>query len=108
MKTNPQPSWEELRAAYRPSAPKLDVASIMAAVRQEAEIRPLRRIQSNPVAAIPTWICATAASLALLAAATVAMRTISTADRQIGQAWMQSVQPEQFADSFLTFGDSTL
>ena len=49
-----------------------------------------------------------AASLALMASGAILAQSLETADRQIGSAWMRSVQPDQFADAFLTPGNSTL
>lgn len=108
MKTRQPDMWESLRSAYRPAVSELDTNAIMAAVRQEAALRPVRQTAPNPVAAIPTWICAAAACLALFATATVLVQSTDTADQQINSAWMRSVQPEQFADAFLTLGNSTL
>ena len=45
MNMKNQKYWDQLRTAYRPEAPALDVASIMDAVRREAAAQPLRRIQ---------------------------------------------------------------
>ena len=107
MKQNNQELWEQLRTAYRPQVPDLDTASIMAAIRQEAATRPLRRTDVGLASPIPTWICATAASLAFLAAATIVGRSISAADRQISQAWMQSVEPDKFVQNFVPFADDS-
>ncbi|MDD2520160.1 MAG: hypothetical protein PHR34_04340 [Kiritimatiellae bacterium] len=108
MNTRYPDIWNGLRAAYRPETPELDTAAIMAAVRREAAAHPARRLPPNPVAAIPTWACAAAASLALMASGAILAQSLETADRQIGSAWMRSVQPDQFADAFLTPGNSTL
>ena len=107
MKTRFPETWNGLRAAYRPETPELDTDAIMAAVRREAAAHPARRLPPNPVAAIPTWACA-AASLALMASGAILAQSLETADQQIGSAWMRSVQPDQFADAFLTPGNSTL
>ena len=93
--------WDSLRAAYRPASPSLDVASIMDAVLREAAAPPARRPQANPVAAVPTWACAAAASLAILASASMLARSFGAADRHIGQAWMLSLQPDQFEENVL-------
>ncbi len=114
MKTHQTDLWQRLRAAHRADVPELDTASIMAAVRQEAvtsgfAANPARqRPPPGPVAAIPTWACAAAASLALLAAASALLQSVETADQHIGLAWMRSVQPEQFEDTFLPLGGSSL
>lgn len=114
MKTHPPELWDQLRAGYRPQAPELDVDSIMAAVRREAAgtrgscLSSSLRIAPNPVPAIPTWACALAASLAILAAASIINGSIRDADRQIGHAWMRSVQPDDFAQTFLPFDGSIL
>ena len=99
--------WDQLRTAHRPQVPTLDTASIMDAIRLEAAAHPLRRPDVGLASPIPAWVCATAASLALLAAATVVGRSISTADRQISQAWMQSVQPDEFVQNFIPFADDS-
>lgn len=100
--------WKQLRSAYRPATPELDTAAILEAVRREAAAHPLRRAEARPVGAIPTWLCATAASLALLAAASVLFQSVELADQQIGLAWMHSVEPDQFAETFIPFGESSL
>ncbi|NLG34938.1 MAG: hypothetical protein GX548_06260 [Lentisphaerae bacterium] len=105
MKTPTSNSWNRLRAAYRPSVPDLDTGAIMKAVREEAAKHPLRRPAANAVASIPTWACAAAASLAFLAAASVMVQSVNQADRQIGQAWISTVPPEEFAQTFLAFSD---
>ena len=104
MNTQHQPDWDQLRAAYQPASVALDTRAIMNAVRDEAKARPLQRV-TNAVAAIPTWSCATAASLALLLAAAVVSQAVTQADSQIGQAWIRSVQPDEFAQTFLSFSD---
>lgn len=108
MKIHNQGLWEHLRTAYRPKTPELDTASIMEAIRREAAVHPLRRAEPSPVAAIPTWLCAMAASLAILAAASVVARSVTVADRQISQAWLRSIQPGQFEQSILSFSGSSL
>jgi hypothetical protein len=114
MNTHQTDLWPRLRAAYRPAAPELDTASIMAVIRQEAAASGFaghpgrRRVASGPMAAIPTWACAAAASLALLAAASALLQSVETADQHIGLAWMRSVQPEQFEKNFLPFGGFSL
>lgn len=108
MNTNHPEWWNQLRTAYRPQVPDLDTASIMAAIRQEAAAHPLCRVEASPVGAIPTWVCAVAASLALLAAATVVGNSFSDADRSISQAWLRSIQPGQFEQSILNSAGSSL
>lgn len=101
----PEP-WDSLRAAYRPQVPDLDVASIMDAVRREAAANPLRRVQPGLAAGISPWTCFAAASLAIFAAGFVVGRSATVADRQISQAWMQSVQLEEFEQTFLDVPES--
>ena len=108
MKHHPSEPWNALRAAGRPPVPDLDLAAIMDAVRREAAAHPLRRADIVAVAAIPTWVCALAASLAILATAGVVGRSFAIADRQISQAWLRSIQPDQFEQSILSFSDSSL
>lgn len=104
---NPEP-WDPLRTAYRPQVPSLDIASIMDAVRQEAAAHPLRRAKPGLAAGIPPWTCFAAASLAIFAAGFVVGRSATVADRQISQAWMQSVQVEEFEQTFLDVPESEL
>ncbi|MDY0148811.1 MAG: hypothetical protein RBT03_01850 [Kiritimatiellia bacterium] len=108
MKTQQTDLWKSLRRAYRPAVPDLDTAAIMAAVRREAAQRPLRTAAAHPVAVIPTWVCAAAACLALFATGSILVRAARIADQQINSAWMLSVEPEQFAETFLTSGNPTL
>ena len=108
MNNQNQELWDRLRTAYRLQTPDLDVTAIMDAVRREAAAGPLRRPVAGRAAPIPTWVCAAAASLALLAAAGVVARSVTLADRHISQAWLQSVQPGEFAQNFLPFDDSSL
>ena len=108
MNTKNTELWDQLRSAYRPQMPALDTAAIMDAVRREAAAHPLRRADAVAVAAIPTWVCALAASLAILATAGVVGRSFTIADRQISQAWLRSIQPDQFEQSILSFSDSSL
>ena len=108
MNNNNPELWDQLRSAYRPPTPALDTASIMDAVRREAVAHPLRRADAVAVAAIPTWVCALAASLAILATAGVVGRSFTIADRQISQAWLRSIQPDQFEQSILSFSDTSL
>ena len=108
MKIKHQKLWDQLRTGYRPEVPDLDTAAIMGAIRREAAAHPLRCVEPNPVAAIPTWVCALAASLAILAAATVIGRSVTVADRQISHAWLRSIQPSQFEQSVLSFSNFSL
>lgn len=104
---NNQELWDQLRTGYRPQVPDLDVAAIMGAIRQAAAAPPPRRADAGLAAPIPTWVCAAAASLAILAAARVVSQSISAADAQIGQAWMRSVQPAEFSRNFIPFADDS-
>lgn len=108
MKKQENQLWDELRSRYRSRVPELDTAAIMEAVRREAATTALRPGTPNPVAAVPTWACAVAAALALLATVAVAARSITVADEQINQALSQDVEPEEFAREFLSFGEFTL
>ena len=100
--------WDQLRAAHHPQKPDLDTAAIMAAIRQEAAAHPLRRAETSPLAAIPPWACVVAASLAIFAAGVVVGRSAKVADRQISQAWMQSVQLDEFEQNFVDLPESGL
>jgi|GEM_PF-640706 hypothetical protein len=106
MKTNNPQLWDQLRTAYRPETPELDVAAIMDAVRREAAARPLRRAAPGLAGPIPAWACTAAAILAVFATGFVVGRSVTIADQHISAAWTQSVPPEEFAQSFLTFGDA--
>lgn len=111
MNMKNQDLWNRLRMAYRPDAPVLDVASIMDAVRREAAVHPLRRVSPGLAGPIPAWACTAAAVLAIFATGFVVGRSVTVADQHISAAWTQSVQPEEFAQSFLTFSgddDSSL
>lgn len=95
-----------LRGVRAPVAPDLDVDAIMDAVRREAAFRPLCRPQPEPLGSVPAWLCGAAAALAVWMAGSAALNSVGAADLQIGHAWMRSVQPEHFAQSFM--GDSSL
>ena len=103
MKTNDPQLWDQLRTAYRPETPALDVASIMDAVRREAAVRPVRRAAPGLAGPIPAWACTAAALLAVFATGVVVGRSVTLADQHIRDAWTQTVQPEEFANSILTF-----
>ena len=60
MNMKNQEYWDQLRTAYRPEAPALDVASIMDAVRREAAAQPLRRVPPGLAGPIPAWACTAA------------------------------------------------
>ena len=106
MKTNDPQLWDQLRTAYRPETPELDVASIMDAVRREAAARPLRRAAPGLAGPIPAWACTAAALLAVFATGVVVGRSVTIADQHIRAAWTQSVQPEEFAHSFLIYEEA--
>lgn len=100
--------WNQLRTAYRSEAPELDTAAIMAAVRREAAAHPAGLAATGPLAAIPPWACVAAASLAIFAAGYVVGRSATEADRQIGRAWIQSVQLEEFERTFIDVTEPNL
>ena len=106
MNMKNQKYWDQLRTAYRPEAPALDVASIMDAVRREAAAQPLRRLKPGLAGPIPAWACTAAAVLAIFATGFVVGRSVTVADQHISAAWTQSVEPEEFAQSFLTIEDA--
>lgn len=103
MKTNDSELWNQFRTAYRPETPELDVAAIMDAVRREAAAHPLRRAAPGLAGPIPAWACTAAALLAVFATGVVVGRSVTLADQHISAAWTKSVQPEEFAQSFLPF-----
>ena len=103
MNMKNQKYWDQLRTAYRPEAPALDVASIMDAVRREAAARPVRRAAPGLAGPIPAWACTAAALLAVFATGVVVGRSVTLADQRIRDAWTQTVRPEEFAASILTF-----
>ena len=106
MKTNDPHLWDQLRTAYRPETPELDVASIMDAVRAEAAAHPLRRAAPGLAGPIPAWACTAAALLAVFATGVVVGRSVTIADQHIRAAWTQSVQPKEFAHSFLIYEEA--
>ena len=106
MKTNDPHLWDQLRTAYRPETPELDVASIMDAVRAEAAAHPLRRAAPGLAGPIPAWACTAAALLAVFATGVVVGRSVTIADQHIRAAWTQTVQPEEFVHSFLTYEEA--
>jgi len=105
MKSTPPDAWERFRTADRPEPPELDVDAIMAAVRREAAAAPVRRRAPGLAGPIPAWACAAAAGLALLAAAGTVARSITTADDRITQAWLQSINPQDFETDILDASD---
>ncbi len=102
MKTQASTLWDQLRTAYRPETPALDTAAIMTAVRQAARA-PVRRTAVGMAAAIPGWACTAAAVLAIFASGVVVGRAFNVADQHIRAAWTQSVQPDEFATTFLSY-----
>ena len=98
-----QELWDQLRTSYRPAELRLDVASIMDAVRREAAARALRRAAPGLAGPIPAWACTAAALLAVFATGVVVGRSVTLADQRIRDAWTQTVQPEEFAASILPF-----
>ena len=106
MKTNDPQLWDQLRTAYRPETPELDVEAIMGAVRREAAAHPLRRAAPGLAGPIPAWACTAAALLAVFATGVVVGRSVTVADQHISAAWTRSVEPEEFAQSFLTIEDA--
>ena len=84
-----------------PAVPALDTAAIMAAVRAEAAVRPVRR-PDYVARDVPRWFGAVAASLAFLAAAGLLVRAIGQADQEIGVAWARSVEPSEFVRNVMT------
>lgn len=103
MNAKNQELWDQLRTAYRPDAPALDVGAIMDAVRREAATHPLRRVAPGLAGPIPAWACTAAALLAVFVTGVVVGRSVTIADQHISTAWTKSVQPEEFAQSFLPF-----
>ena len=95
--------WDQLRTAYRPEAPALDVASIMDAVRQEAAAHPLRRAKPGLAGPVPAWACTAAAVLAIFATGFVVGRSVTVADQHISAAWTKTIPPDEFAHSILHF-----
>jgi len=91
MNTPPHPNWSEFRMASRPHPPELDTDAIMERIRQEAAVRPLRAASRDPIAAIPGWVCAVAASLAFLLTAGMMAQSIASADQTIREAQQQHI-----------------
>ena len=86
--------------AGSPAVPALDAAAIMDAVRAEAAARPVRRLD-YVARDVPRWLGAVAASLAFLAAAGLLVRSVGQADREIGVAWVRSVEPTEFVQNVM-------
>ena len=86
--------------AGSPAVPALDAAAIMDAVRAEAAARPVRRLDYL-ARDVPRWLGAVAASLAFLAAAGLLVRSVGQADREIGVAWVRSVEPTEFVQNVM-------
>ena len=86
--------------AGSPAVPALDTDAIMAAVRAEAAARPVRR-PDYVARDVPRWFGAVAASLAFLAAAGLLVRASGQADREIGVAWVRSVEPTEFVQNVM-------
>jgi hypothetical protein len=93
--------WRRMRSEAGASAvPALDTASIMDAVRAEAAVRPVRRLEYVPMD-VPRWAGAVAASLAFLAAVGLLVRASGQADREIGVAWTRNVEPTEFVQNVM-------
>lgn len=99
--TSEKKDMERLCAeAGPPVVPALDTDAIMAAVRAEAAVRPVRRPDYVP-RDVPRWFGALAASLAFLAALGLLVKATRQADREIGVAWARSVEPSEFIHSIM-------
>jgi len=90
-------AWNDLKAAWRAPDAGLDEAAILAAVRREAAVRPARRgaVRRRP------WIGAAAVAASLAWAAFTLAQARGTADRQIGLAWMNSIEPQALQSSVM-------
>jgi hypothetical protein len=91
--------WSELKAAWAAPAAALDEAAIMAAVRREAAARPARGVARRGQR---TWIGAAAVAAALAWTAFTLAQAGGSADRQIGLAWMNSIEPQTLEDSVMS------
>ena len=101
MKKTIEHEWQRMRAeAGAPAVPALDTASIMDAVRAEAAVRPVRRLEYVQMD-VPRWLGAAAAALAFIAAAGMLLQAGGKADREIGVAWARSVDPAEFVQNVM-------
>lgn len=96
------PDWETLKKAWRPAEPPaLDRAAILAAVRDAARRDETDRTFSRAALAVPNWVCALAASLALVFATGAAFRAGPAADRQAETAWLTTLTAADMAENVL-------
>lgn len=101
MKQTIDHEWRRMRAeAGAPAVPALNEAAIMAAVRAEAAVRPVRRAP-YAVRDVPRWIGTVAASLAFIAAVGMLLQAAGRADREIGVAWTRNVEPTEFVQNVM-------
>ena len=96
------PDWETLKKAWRPAEPPaLDRAAILAAVRDAARCDETDRTFSRAALAVPNWVCALAASLALVFATGAAFRAGPAADRQAETAWLTTLTAAEMTENVL-------
>jgi hypothetical protein len=96
------PDWETLKKAWKPAAPPaLDRAAILAAVHDAARRDAVDRTFSRAALAVPNWVCALAASLALAFATGAVFRAGPAADRQAETAWLETITPDEVAGNVL-------
>lgn len=94
--------WETLKKAWKPAAPPaLDRAAILSAVRDAARRDAVDRTFSRAALAVPNWVCALAASLALAFATGAVFRAGPAADRQAETAWLTTLTAEEMAENVL-------
>ncbi len=91
--------FEQARATRSAQPPSLDTHAIMEAVRREAAARPVKRAAAVPVIQLPTWLCAVAASLAIVATAGTIGTSVYSADTAIGRAWLDNISPGEMAQT---------
>jgi len=96
------PDWDTLKKAWKSAEPPaLDREAILAAVRDAARRDAADRTFSRAALAVPNWVCALAASLALVFATGAVFRAGPAADRQAETAWLQTLPADEMAEDVL-------
>lgn len=93
--------WQELKAAWGGLPGALDTDAIMAAVRREAAVRPVRGAARGGAGG---WWGAAAVAASLAWAAFTLAQAGGTAERQIGLAWLNGIEPGALESEVLASG----
>lgn len=94
-----------MRSARRPA--RIDTDAIMAAVLGEASVRPARRAGAVR-RTLPSWVSACAACAALMWCGAALWQGPAAADRQVGLAWMHSLDAGAMASELDGGGDDAM